>query len=198
MTAGSHLLNPLPVVRWNTQKRRYLPDLAMDGLPSIPTYWLAKRSSANLDQILSTLGWNRTVLKPSIAANAYGTCVAERRKRESVARGQQHLDHFLRRQDMVVQPYLASMERFGERSHVFINGSWSHAFARMPFHTLTSEELRGSFPHTRVWRNGHPLSSCRTVQQQMLLSTHSVHDTSCLVDTSTVPGIYARSGSPTE
>jgi len=94
VAAGSHLLNPLPIVRWNTQKRRYLPDLAIAGLPTIPTVWLAKRSSIHLESLLSTLGWNRTVLKPSIAANAYGTCVVERRQKESVARGQQHLDHF--------------------------------------------------------------------------------------------------------
>jgi hypothetical protein len=72
VATGSHLLNPLPIVRWNTQKRRYLPDLALAGRPTIPTYWLAKRSSIHLESLLATLGWNKTVLKPSIAANAYG------------------------------------------------------------------------------------------------------------------------------
>jgi hypothetical protein len=57
-----------------------------------------------------------------------------------------HLDHFLGQQDMLLQPYLANVERFGENSHVFINGSWSHAFPRLPFHTLTAEELLAHRP----------------------------------------------------
>ena len=146
VAAGSHLLNPLPVVQWNTQKRRYLPDLAVAGIPTIPTSWLAMGTSVQLDRLLSTPRWNSVVLKPSIAANGYGTCVVERRKRASVVRGQRHLDHFLGQHDMLVQPYLASVESFGEVSHVFINGSWSHAFARLPFHTRTSEELGAQRP----------------------------------------------------
>ncbi len=146
VAAVGTLLNPLPVVLWNTQKRRYLPDLASAGSPTIPTYWLAKRSPIHLDRLLATLGWNRAVLKPSSAANAYGTCVVERSQPTSVAGVQQHLDHFLGQQDMLLQPYLASVASGGERSHVFINGSWSHAFARLPFHTLTAEELLVHMP----------------------------------------------------
>lgn len=72
--------------------------------------------------------------------------MVERTRPASVARGQKHLDHFLGQQDMLLQPYLASVESFGERSHVFINGSWSHAFARLPFHTLTAEEMVAQIP----------------------------------------------------
>lgn len=130
-------------MQWNTQKRRYLPDLAAAG---IPTCWLEKRSSVHLGRLLSTLGWTRVVLKPSITTNGYGTCVIEFSQPESVARGQRHLDHFLEQQDMLLQPYLASVASGGESSHVFINGSWSHAFPRLPFHTLTAEELFAQKP----------------------------------------------------
>lgn len=146
VAAVSTLLNPLPVVQWNTEKRRYLQDLAAAGIPTIPTCWLEKRTSVHLGQFLSTLGWNKAVLKPSIAANCYGTCVVERTQPETVTRGQRHLDHFLGQQDMLLQPYLASVARGGESSHAFINGSWSHAFSRLPFHTLTSAELFAQMP----------------------------------------------------
>lgn len=56
VAAVSTLLNPLPVVQWNTQKCRYLPDLAAAGIPTIPTCWLEKRTSVHLGRLLSHLG----------------------------------------------------------------------------------------------------------------------------------------------
>jgi hypothetical protein len=78
VAAVSTLLNPFSVVQWNTQKRRYMRGLAVASLPTIPTYWIERHTSVHLGQVLSPLRWNRAVLKPSIAANSYGTCVVER------------------------------------------------------------------------------------------------------------------------
>jgi hypothetical protein len=44
---------------------------------------------------------------------------------------------------------------------------------------------------------GEPIFG-ESIRPLFVSSFHSVHDTSCFVDTSTVPGIYARSLGPTE
>ncbi len=62
VASRSTLLNPLPVVQWNTQKQRYQTELAATGIPPIKTCWLPYKQQVALDQLLDSYGWHTAVL----------------------------------------------------------------------------------------------------------------------------------------
>jgi hypothetical protein len=117
------LLNPPEVVRWNTHKG-YLGELAARGAPVIPTVFLHAGSRADLGQVLARAGWTVAVVKPAVSADSWGTI---RVSEATLGAGQEHLDRLLAERDVMVQPFLASVEETGERCLVFIDGQLSHA-----------------------------------------------------------------------
>ena len=122
------LLNPLPAVRWNARKT-YLRDLERRGVPTIPTVWLPRGSSASLAPILRERDWERAVLKPVVSASAYETRLVTP---SSLAEDERRLARMLTARDMMLQPYLAAVATTGERSLVFIGGEHTHTFLRVP------------------------------------------------------------------
>lgn len=134
----SVLCNPLPVICWNLEKGSYFAQLESKGVPVLPFLHIPQSQRVNLAHLLDEKGWMKAVLKPSISANSYATLLVEREKRESLALGQKHLEYYLDERDMLVQPYLASIETSGETNHVFIDGVWSHAFTKVPFRVRTA------------------------------------------------------------
>jgi glutathione synthase/RimK-type ligase-like ATP-grasp enzyme len=129
--------NPAPIIEWNTDKR-YLRDLEQLGVPIVPTEWLAKGTKADLAAIAKTRGWTSVVVKPVVSAGAYGTIKAD--PAEHGAKGQTHLDALLAVEDVMVQPYLRTVEAHGERSMLFLDGELSHSVRKQPaFQPQTAE-----------------------------------------------------------
>ena len=122
----STLRNTIEVIRWNTHKT-YLRDLESRGVPVVPTVWLQAGSSALLADILSERGWAKVVVKPAVSADAFGTLIVNG---GNVEEGQMHLQSLIVTADMMVQPYMASVETHGERSLMFILGEFTHAVRR--------------------------------------------------------------------
>jgi len=114
------------VVRWNAHKR-YLHDLAVNGVATVPTRWLNAGSCADLPALLTTNGWTRAIIKPAVGASAEGVALVTR---ELITEGQAHLDTLLRRGDVMVQPFLPSVRSTGERSLIVIDGEVTHAWRR--------------------------------------------------------------------
>jgi hypothetical protein len=117
------LWNPLPVVRWNTHKG-YLAELLDRGVPVIPSVFLPQGASLDLDALLADRGWAEAVVKPSVSADGFGTV---RVGPSTIEEGRRHLETLLRERDVMIQPYLASVEDPGERCLVFLDGEISHA-----------------------------------------------------------------------
>lgn len=124
----TQLWNPAEVVNWNTHKT-YLRDLAERGVPVVPTLWLERGTSANLKEIMGERGWESVVAKPSVSASAYATLLV---RPDSVEEGQAHLEASLAERDMMVQPFIPSVETYGERSLMFIEGEYTHSVRRVP------------------------------------------------------------------
>jgi len=118
----STLVNGLDVVRWNTDKR-YLLELQNRGFPVVPTHVFARGSTANLDEVLCRMEWPEGVIKPVVSAAARDTWRVSRGDPGS----QKRFSDLLRRQAMMVQPFLAHILDDGEVSLMFINGSYTHA-----------------------------------------------------------------------
>jgi hypothetical protein len=105
---ATRLLNPPEVVRWNTRKR-YLAELAEDGAAVAPTDWLARGSEVEPAALVAGRGWRRALLKPVVGATARETLRFDV-DADGLARARAHLERTLAREDMMLQPYLASVE----------------------------------------------------------------------------------------
>ena len=125
--AVTTLWNPPSIVRWNSHKG-YLTELARAGLPVVPTRLVRREQAAGDDTSteLATLAaaWDQVVIKPAVSAGSFRTL---RVRRADFARGQAHLDLVRAGGDALVQPYLPSVEDYGERALVWIDGALTHA-----------------------------------------------------------------------
>jgi len=124
----THLCNPLPAVRWNMHKG-YLLDLERNGLPVTPTVLLYKGDGRSLVEVMDAESWDEVVVKPAISAGSYKTLKVDR---ETLAQGEAHLAELIPQRDMLVQPYLKSVEDYGERALVWIDGKLTHAVRKSP------------------------------------------------------------------
>ena len=124
------LLNGPSVVTWNA-KKTYLRDLHEAGAPLAPTIWLQKGDAVNVKQVLQKNDWTQGFIKPVFGATARGTC----RFGEGLSNldeAQAHLDQWLANEDMMIQPYLKSVETEGEISLLYMGGEFSHAVQKIP------------------------------------------------------------------
>ncbi|PKV89359.1 RimK family alpha-L-glutamate ligase [Streptomyces sp. TLI_146] len=142
---ATRLWNPLPVVRWNSDKR-YLPELAGRGVSVVPTRVIdpgGRCEEADFD--LPT----GAVVKPSVSAGARDTARYEPGRHADAAR---HARMLLDQgRSAMVQPYLPLVEE-GERALVFLAArdglTFSHAIRKQP--VLTEPNVIDNF------RDAHP------------------------------------------
>ncbi len=126
VSAVTRLWNPRHAVRWNAHKR-YLRDLAGNGVATVPTRWLNAGLPVDLPALLEANGWSMGIIKPGVGASAEGVALVSR---DQIAEAQAHLDTLRRGGDVMVQPFLPSVRSAGERSVVVIDGEVTHAWRR--------------------------------------------------------------------
>jgi hypothetical protein len=134
------LWNPAPVVRWNSHKG-YLLELAAAGVPVVPTVLLRQGANANLAAIISEHDWQRVVVKPAVSASSYRTVHADA---ETLDEGDAHLRELLAERDVLVQPYISSVEDYGERAVIRIDGSFTHSVRKSPRFSADEEAVSGA------------------------------------------------------
>ena len=100
--------------------KRYLIELADAGVPVVPTRLLQPG-----DGLAGATG--RIVLKPEIAAGADGIGLFDPDDPAAAT----HLAALYGRGNVLLQPYLPSV-RDGERSLMYLGGSYSHAVRKVP------------------------------------------------------------------
>ena len=126
--AGVPLWNPPRVLRWNADKR-YLRDLAGDGVPTVPTRWADGSTRESLAELLASSGWTDAVVKPAVSASAFRTW------RVSARDAPAHESEFratLAAGPALVQPFVRAVVGEGEWSLVFLGGAYSHAALKRP------------------------------------------------------------------
>ncbi len=131
--AATRLFNPAAVVRDNTDKR-YLRRLEAAGVPIVPTVWIepgVAPSAADVEALLAERGWGRAVIKPVVGATASGALPFDADD-PGLRAAAAHLPRLLERGQALLQPYLARVEREGERSAVFVAGRLTHAVVKRP------------------------------------------------------------------
>jgi len=114
-------LNPVPLLRWNSDKR-YLAELGAKGIAVIPTRLVEALDEAKLAEARAEYG-DALVIKPPISASADGT--------HRMVPGDP-LPEGTRGQTMMVQPFLRSIAEEGEYSIMLFGGAFSHAIVKRP------------------------------------------------------------------
>ncbi len=114
-------LNPVPLLRWNSEKR-YLAELGDRGVATIPTRLVESLSEAALAEAHGVFG-DQLVIKPPVSASAYGThLLGPNDPVPPNAVGQA----------MLVQPFLRAVAAEGEYSIMLFDGRFSHAIVKRP------------------------------------------------------------------
>ena len=135
------ILPSLETVAWNTDKS-YLRDLEARGAQIVPTAWLARGDQ--LEHILESRGWERAVVKPAVGAGSRGLL---RIGRGEAAQTQGDAEALLERGEVMVQPFLESVESHGELSLLFADGELTHAVRKLarPGDFRVQPEYGGTF-----------------------------------------------------
>lgn len=139
----SVLFNPFPLVEWNSDKR-YLADLAADGVPIVPSTWTSP------GQEWAAPAEGEYVVKPSVSCSAkdtvrYGPGAAERTRAHRHA-----LDLLVRGRAVLTQPYQHAVDVHGELSLIYLDGAYSHAVRRSALLKPGAEAQDGLFTTATV------------------------------------------------
>ena len=141
------LINAPEVLLWSSDKR-YLRDLDSCGVACVPTMVVESPAVDSLAGIAGRCGWDDVVVKPTVAASAFG---AKRfAEAEFSDAGEAHLVALLQRGAALVQPYMAAVEFERERSLVYISGEFTHAYTKPAFSEVSDGTMRiiGYSPNT--------------------------------------------------
>lgn len=131
------LLNPPELVRWNSHKR-YLIELAARGFPVTPTALVTRGSTRSLGELLEERGWGEVVIKPAVSGGSFET---HRASSAGLEGGERVLRRLLAERDVLVQPYLSSVDGYGERSMIIIDGELTHAIRKSPRFSAQHESV---------------------------------------------------------
>jgi len=114
-------LNPVPLLRWNSDKR-YLAELGDKGLAVIPTRLVEALDDPALAEARAEYG-EELVIKPPVSASADGTHrLGPRDPLPDSSRGRA----------MMIQPFLQSVSEEGEYSVMLFGGQYSHTVVKRP------------------------------------------------------------------
>jgi glutathione synthase/RimK-type ligase-like ATP-grasp enzyme len=122
-TLGVPVWNPPSLIRWNMDKH-YLSELEQQGVFTVPTIWLDQGAPHSLSEIVAERGWDEIVVKPSMSNSGVRTWrsqTAELPMREADFRT------LVFERDVMVQPFVPELQRDGEWSFIFFDGTFSHA-----------------------------------------------------------------------
>ena len=115
-------INPIPVLRWNSDKS-YLAELDARGIATVHTIAVDALDEHGLREARDRFGCKQLVVKPPVSASAAGTFLlgpGEPVPEEAAGRR------------MLVQPFMASIASHGEYSLMLFGGEFSHAIVKTP------------------------------------------------------------------
>lgn len=120
------LLNSWEMIRGNSNKY-YLQDLKAKGIPIVPTVFI--KDSAQILSALNNFTTEQIVVKPVISASGRNTYRFHRTERELIT---EKVEELLKFKDVMIQPYLNTIESKGEKSTVVIDGQIVYTMLKKP------------------------------------------------------------------
>ena len=144
VSAQTRLHNPHAMVVWNTDKH-YLRELAALGVPTVPGEFIepGEDPAAAIEAFLSRHACAELVVKPAVGAGSRG---ARRLPRSRPAEALAHARGLLAAgRSVLLQPYLADVDRDGETALVYFAGCFSHAIRKGPLLRPGEDPTRALF-----------------------------------------------------
>ncbi|AZI23816.1 hypothetical protein EA772_00070 [Pedobacter sp. G11] len=120
------LLNPIDVVRWNTNKH-YLKEIEATGLAVTPSVFISKNDQFLLNDFFEQFNSKKLIVKPCVSGGAKNTFKVTD---ENVEEINNQLQVLVKEEDFIVQPFLPEIIENGEWSFVFFNGTYSHSLVK--------------------------------------------------------------------
>ncbi len=144
VAAATRLLNPLPVVEWNLHKR-YLLELGAAGVPVVPTRLRRRGESAAVGAAWDEFGAESIVVKPAVSAASRDT---RRFDRSELEAADAFAAALLRKEDVLLQPFLPAFADPGERAVVCFDGRPHHVVVKRPRFADDAESVGTGRPPT--------------------------------------------------
>jgi glutathione synthase/RimK-type ligase-like ATP-grasp enzyme len=160
--AKVRVLNPPPMLRWNTNKI-YLRELEEKGVPIVPTLW--PEPGFDLKQELQLRKWKRAVVKPRVSATAHRTFLTGP---DTIDAAQTLINDLMRGPGAMVQEFLEEVQSQGEWSLIFFSGQFSHAVLKTP----KSGDFRSQEEFGGDIRNTPPSESLIQTASRALAAIH--------------------------
>jgi len=146
----TRLLNPLDVIRWNTDKH-YLADLARAGVPVVPSAFVEPGGNPLpvIDALLAAHPSIRdVVVKPAVGAGSRDAQRHVRDAREAiVAHARRLLD---KKRSVLLQPYLDAVDEQGETALLFFDDAFSHAIRKGPLLRRGEDSTAGLYAEETI------------------------------------------------
>jgi glutathione synthase/RimK-type ligase-like ATP-grasp enzyme len=158
--SGVRLWNPPEVLAANTSKH-YLRGLGAKGVAVPRTAWAERGAGRTLAECVGEVGAAELVFKPAVSADAYGT---RRFRADEAGALEAEFAALGAREDMLVQPYLASVAVEGEWSLLYFGGRYSHAVLKRP----KAGDFRVQFNHGGGAVAAEPPGRVRALADQAL------------------------------
>lgn len=122
------LINPLEIVRWNINKK-YLLDLAEEGVKIPPTVHGFHIDEVNFDTIFEVEGSDSLIIKPTVSANADHTYwFTPANIKELLPK----IKESFKNREFFIQPFLENVIKEGEYSLIHFGGKLSHTVLKTP------------------------------------------------------------------
>jgi glutathione synthase/RimK-type ligase-like ATP-grasp enzyme len=119
----TRLVNPIETLRWNMDKH-YLQDLANRGVNIVPTTFIEIGETQTLQQLVAETGWTKVIIKPAISGAARHTY---KMTVEQVPAHEAIFKQLIAEEAMLLQPFMDTVETYGEVSHMVFGGKYSHS-----------------------------------------------------------------------
>ncbi|HVE73881.1 MAG TPA: hypothetical protein VNA30_02155 [Mycobacteriales bacterium] len=122
------LHNDAELVAWNCDKR-YLAELAAQGIPTIETEYVEAGASGTLGAVLGERGWERAVVKPAVDGGAKHLFTVDG---PPTPEQEAAFVQLVTAGVVLVQPFLDTVVGNGELSVFLFDGQLSHAVRKRP------------------------------------------------------------------
>ena len=167
VSALTRLLNPIEVIRWNTDKH-YLAHLVRADVPVVPGRFVEPGDAIGeaVDGLLQAHPHSAdVVVKPAVGAGSRDAQRHSRAQRNAIIA---HVKRLLdANRSVLLQPYLHRVDEHGETALLFFEGVFSHAIRKGPLLQRDAAPTAGLYAEETIAPRA-PSADERAIAQQAL------------------------------
>lgn len=124
---ATRLINNPAALSWNMHKQ-YLLELHQKGIAVVPTLMLDRGTEPDWHRLLEENNWSEAVVKPAVSGGARLTF---RLSHDNAAEISRLVHPHLAREDFLLQPFMADIQRTGEDTLMVLGGTYTHAVRKV-------------------------------------------------------------------